>query len=139
MFNQDEGKIEFVVGNREMGYWQGKKAKIVLILFLTSGFTAFICLWLLVLPNSNYLINHILCRFYKKTKKTTFLIKKMITSFKEPKGPFLRTFSPPLFFCTKRAIFLANISTNQLKEPTNNKTWVGILFRYVILSQLSFL
>ena len=29
MFNQDEGKIKFAVGNREMGYWQGKKAKIV--------------------------------------------------------------------------------------------------------------
>ena len=43
MFNQDEGKIEFAVGNREMGYWQGKKAKIVLILFLTSGFAVFIC------------------------------------------------------------------------------------------------
>ena len=30
------------------------------ILFLTSGFAAFICLWLLVLPNSNNLINHVL-------------------------------------------------------------------------------
>ena len=60
MFHQDEGKIEFAVGNREMGYWQGKKAKIVLILFLTSGFAAFICLWLLVLPNSNNLINPVL-------------------------------------------------------------------------------
>ena len=25
------------------------------------GFAAFICLWLLVLPNSNNLINHVLC------------------------------------------------------------------------------
>ena len=53
MFNQDEGKIECAVGNREICVWQSKKAEIVLILFLTSGFAAFICLWLLVLPNSN--------------------------------------------------------------------------------------
>ena len=33
---------------------------IVLISFLTSGFAEFICLWLLVLPNSNNLINHVL-------------------------------------------------------------------------------
>jgi len=60
MFNQDEGKIECAVGNREICVWQSKKAEIVLILFLTSGFAAFICLWLLVLPNSNNLINHVL-------------------------------------------------------------------------------
>jgi len=36
MFNQDEGKIECAVGNREMGFWQYKKAEIVLISFLTS-------------------------------------------------------------------------------------------------------
>ena len=58
MFNQDEGKIECAVGNREMGFWQ---YKIVLISFLTSWFAAFICLWLLVLPNLNNLINHVLC------------------------------------------------------------------------------
>ena len=60
MFNQDEGKIECAVGNREMGFWPGKKAENGLISFLTSGFLAFICLWLLVLPNSNNLINHVL-------------------------------------------------------------------------------
>ena len=60
MFNQDEGKIECEVGNRMICVWQSKKAEIVLILFLTSGFAAFICLWLLVLPNSNNLINHVL-------------------------------------------------------------------------------
>jgi len=60
MFNQDEGKIECAVGNGEICVWQGKKVEIVLILFLTSGFAAFICLWLLVLPNSNNLINHVL-------------------------------------------------------------------------------
>ena len=32
MFNQDEEKI----GNREIGFWQGKKAEFVLILFVTS-------------------------------------------------------------------------------------------------------
>ena len=72
MFNQDEGKIECAVGNREICVWQGKKVDIVLILFLTSGFAAFICLWLLVLPNSNNLINHVLwwaklLRSYKGT------------------------------------------------------------------------
>ena len=60
MFNQDKEKIECAVGNREICVWQSKKAEIVLILFLTSGFAAFICLWLLVLPNSNNLINHVL-------------------------------------------------------------------------------
>jgi len=60
MFNQDEEKMECAVGNREMGFWQCKKAEIVLISFLTSGFAVFICLWLLVLPNSNNLINHVL-------------------------------------------------------------------------------
>ena len=34
-------------------FWQGRKAKICLILFLTSGFAVLICLWVLVLPNSN--------------------------------------------------------------------------------------
>ena len=31
MFNQDEGKIECAVGNREICFWQSKKAEIVLI------------------------------------------------------------------------------------------------------------
>ena len=55
MFNQDEGKIEGAVGNRDMCFWQGKKAEIGLILFLSSdvGIRGNICLWLLVLPNSN--------------------------------------------------------------------------------------
>ena len=44
MFNQDEGKIKCAVGNREMGFWLGKKAENVLISFLTSGFAVFICL-----------------------------------------------------------------------------------------------
>ena len=44
MFKQDEGKIEYAVGNREMGFWQGKKAEIALISFLTSWFAVFICL-----------------------------------------------------------------------------------------------
>ena len=60
MFNEGEGIIECVVGNSEICFWQSKKAEIVLILFLTSGFAAFICLWPLVLPNSNNLINHVL-------------------------------------------------------------------------------
>ena len=34
MFNQDDGKIECAVGNREMGFWLGKKAETVS--FLTS-------------------------------------------------------------------------------------------------------
>ena len=38
MFNQDEGKIECAVGNRDMCFWKGKKAEIVLFLFLMSGF-----------------------------------------------------------------------------------------------------
>ena len=29
MFNQDEEKMECAVGNREMGFWQYKKAEIV--------------------------------------------------------------------------------------------------------------
>ena len=70
MFNQDEGNIECAVGNREICFWQSKKAEIVLILFLTSGFAAFICLWLLVLPNSNNLINHILSRKSVDTMRT---------------------------------------------------------------------
>jgi len=36
MFNQDEEKMECAVGNREMGFWQYKKAEIVLLSFLTS-------------------------------------------------------------------------------------------------------
>jgi len=69
MFNQDGGKIECAVGNREMGYWQGKKAEIGLISFLTSGFAVFICLWLLVLPNSNNLINHVLSGIFHPSTK----------------------------------------------------------------------
>ena len=29
MFNQDEGKTKCAIGNREISFWQGKKAKIV--------------------------------------------------------------------------------------------------------------
>ena len=36
MFNQNEEKKECAVGNREMGFWQYKKAEIVLLSFLTS-------------------------------------------------------------------------------------------------------
>ena len=75
MFNQDEGKIECAVGNREICEWQGKKAEIVLILFLTSGFAAYICLWRLVLPNSNNLINHVLL-FPINIKAILFLLYK---------------------------------------------------------------
>ena len=66
MFIQDEGKIECAVGNREMGFWLCKKAEIVLISFLTSWFAVFICLWLLVLPNSNNVINHVLYNLFLK-------------------------------------------------------------------------
>ena len=37
MFNQDERKIECEVGNREICFWQGNKAKIVLILCFDVG------------------------------------------------------------------------------------------------------
>ena len=37
MFNQDEGKIEYAVGNREICFWQESWAEIVVLLFLTSG------------------------------------------------------------------------------------------------------
>ena len=56
MLNLDEEKIEFGLGNKD--FWHGKKPKNVI--FLTSGFAVFICLWLLALTNSNNLINHIL-------------------------------------------------------------------------------
>ena len=76
MFNQDEGKIECVVGNREMGFWQGKKAENVLISFLTSGFAVFICFWLLVLPNSNNLINHVFSILFYNIPLVPFVIIK---------------------------------------------------------------
>ena len=53
MFNQDEEKIKCALENREICFWQGKKAEIVVFLFMTSGFAVFICLWLLVMKNSN--------------------------------------------------------------------------------------
>ena len=68
MFNQDEGKIECAIGNREICVWQGKKAVIDLILFLTTGFAAFICLWLMVLPNSKNSINHVFLKNYLPKK-----------------------------------------------------------------------
>ena len=70
MFNQDEGKIECAVGNREMCF-----AEIVLILFLTSGFAAFIFLWLLVLPISNNYINHVLYLLSKLLKMVSIFYK----------------------------------------------------------------
>ena len=46
MFNLEEEK--------EFCFWQGNEAEnFVFLLFLTSGFAAFICVWLLVMPNSN--------------------------------------------------------------------------------------
>ena len=54
MINQDEEKIECAVGHREICFWQGKEGKKAEIgLIFVSGFAAFICLWLLVLANSN--------------------------------------------------------------------------------------
>ena len=69
MFNQDERKTECAVGNREMGFWQGKKAENIFISLLTSGSAVFICLLLLVLPNSNNLSNHVLFNIFKNGKK----------------------------------------------------------------------
>ena len=54
MSNLDEEKIESAVGNKELGFWQGKKADNVVFLFLTSGFIcivfvfAFICWYCLI-------------------------------------------------------------------------------------------
>ena len=44
MYNLDEEKIECALGNKEICFWQGKRAEIFVFLFLASGLTAFICL-----------------------------------------------------------------------------------------------
>ena len=48
MSNLDEEKIECALGNKELGFWQDKKADNVVFLFLTSGFAAFICWYCLI-------------------------------------------------------------------------------------------
>ena len=58
--NLDDENIECTVDNKEFCFRHGMKSEIVLFLFLTSGLTAIICLWLLVLPNSNNEIIHVL-------------------------------------------------------------------------------
>ena len=56
MFNQDRMR-GWKHGDM---FLAGQEAKIVLNFFLTSEFAVFICHWLLVLPNSNKQINHVL-------------------------------------------------------------------------------
>ena len=63
MFYQDEGKIEFAVGNRDM-ILAGMKAEIFLILFLTSGFAVLICLWTFGAAKFKQYIKHVLCKHY---------------------------------------------------------------------------
>ena len=60
MFNQDEGKIECAVGNRDMCFWQGKKAEIVLILFLMSGFAVLFVSGSLYQQIQTTRLNHVL-------------------------------------------------------------------------------
>ena len=40
MFILEEEKIECALGNKEFCFWQGKKAKNVMFIFLASGLTA---------------------------------------------------------------------------------------------------
>ena len=58
MYSFDEEKMECTVGNNDFCFWNGKIAKNVVVVFLTSGLTAFICLWLLVQPNSNIILKN---------------------------------------------------------------------------------
>ena len=74
------------------GFWQGKKAENVLISFLTSGFAVFICLWLLVLPISSNLINHVLSKILSMPWKTFF-----ISHFSVFVTPSLRTGSTEIY------------------------------------------
>ena len=53
MFTQDEGKMECTVGSREILFWQGKKTRLFWFHFWCWDLRYFICLWPLVLPNSN--------------------------------------------------------------------------------------
>ena len=110
MFKQGERKIECAVGNREICVWQSKKAEIVLILFLTSGFAAFICLWLLVLPNSNNLINHVLSPRYSASihlgvekaqsfKAHVFYARRLGSKFESPWKK--QNISKYIFLCTR--------------------------------------
>ena len=57
-------KVRCEVERREICFWQGQNAEIVLILFLTSGFAVFICLWFLVLPNSIFQTTRLIMFFY---------------------------------------------------------------------------
>ena len=59
MFNQDEGKIECAVGNREICFWQGKKAGID---FISNVGICGIYLSL-ALGTWNYYINHLLISY----------------------------------------------------------------------------
>ena len=44
MFNQDEGKIECAVGNREICFWQGKIARIAWFEFISDSLYSFVSL-----------------------------------------------------------------------------------------------
>ena len=44
MFNLDEEKIEYALGNKELCFWQGKKAENVVFCILYVRRAAFICL-----------------------------------------------------------------------------------------------
>ena len=44
MFNLDEEKIEYALGNKELCFWQGKKAENIVFCILYVRRAAFICL-----------------------------------------------------------------------------------------------
>jgi len=61
MYSLDEEKIECVLGNRDILLLAGQESRECCIFISdVAGFAVFICLWRLVLPNSNNLINHVL-------------------------------------------------------------------------------
>ena len=88
MFNQDEGKIECAVGNREICFLRGKESRDCFDFISDVGIAVFICLWLLVLPNSNNKMNHLfMCKFQPglfspRIKKGILIIRRQKSKLK---------------------------------------------------------
>jgi hypothetical protein len=77
MFNLYEEKIFVNLATRTFFFCQGKGRE-CLFLFLTSGLAVFICLWLLVLPNSN---NY--SQFHKTVPKSSWQMRWISVRFYE--------------------------------------------------------
>ena len=95
MYNLGVEKIECTVqlATRSIVFGTARKQRV--LLFLTSGLMAFICLWLLVLPNSNNEIIHILSYYTYSNFKLIYKSSKNVFNFLLGWAPWMVQWTGP--------------------------------------------